>query len=242
MDKEAFKTKTTCLLRRAGLANVPIPVLACSAFIAIALVAFGVWHFGFGGTQDGSPDFEVVAGSGNAEPSSSLENAADSSSIAIDVEGCVKNPGLYDLAPDARIGDAVTAAGGLTKSAARSQLNLAQKLEDGQQIYVQSKKQVARAQNLTSGDAASGAAAEGSTTSSSRQGSTASAGKASGKIDINSATADELQKLSGVGESISQRIIDYRDKNGSFSKIEDLMKVSGIGEARFAAIKDDICV
>lgn len=234
MNKEALKTKAVCLLRRAGLSGVPTPVLACTIFIALFLVALGVWHFGFGQAQTCDPGFEVVASEKtNDSALGSDDGGRTASRIAVDVEGCVKAPGLYELEPDARVGDAIDAAGGLTKSAARPALNLAQKLEDGQQVYVQSKKQTSREQTASSG---AGQGASGSQ-------SVGVHGKSDdGKININTASSSELQKLSGIGESISQRIVEYREKNGSFSKVEDLTNVSGIGEARLAAIKDDICV
>lgn len=140
------------------------------------------------------------------------------SEIQVHIAGEVKKPGLYKLADGARINDAVEAAGGFTENADKDSLNLAKVVEDGEQIVVSAK---------------GGGVAE--------TGASASA-QNNGKVNINTADLTSLQTLSGVGPSTAQKIIDYRTANGKFKTIEDLKKVSGIGDKTFEKFKDKICV
>lgn len=152
------------------------------------------------------------------------EQAEEPTTVFVHVTGCVKNPGLYELAEGARVKEAIDAAGGFGDTAATDSINLARVLTDGEQIVVTDKAAQTNAQ--PSGDAAASAS------------STSSA--APGKISINTATKEELMELDGVGEVTAEKIIAYREENGGFQKIEDLMNVSGIGEKRFDAVKDSI--
>lgn len=131
--------------------------------------------------------------------------------------------GLYALPADSRVGDAIQAAGGLAADAQLGAANLAQKLSDGEQVIIPA---IEDAQEATPGNT----------------GVTESSMRTDGKININTAGAEELQELSGVGPALSERIIAYREANGRFARIEDLQNVSGIGETRFANLKDKICV
>lgn len=153
--------------------------------------------------------------------------AAEAETIVVDVAGAVVNPGVYELTDGARVSDAIEAAGGLSEDADVSILNRASKVSDGMKITVP-----------TQGERASSAGDGDTRTAASSQ----SAAQASGLVNINTATADELQALSGVGPSTAQAIVDDREKNGLFASAEDLMRVSGIGEKKFAKIKDSICV
>ena len=138
-------------------------------------------------------------------------------------------PGLYELPRGSRAGDAIEAAGGMTKKAAQGSVNLALQLEDGQQVVVPSKTEGVPS---SLGDAQASPSAGGPDDSS----------NANGFVNINTATAEQLQQLSGIGEALSQRIIDYRESNGAFASVDDLTKVSGIGDARLESIRDGICV
>ena len=153
--------------------------------------------------------------------------AAEAETIVVDVAGAVVNPGVYELTDGARVSDAIEAAGGLSEDADVSILNRASKVSDGMKVTVP-----------TQGEQASSAGDGDTRTAASSQ----SAAQASGLVNINTATADELQALSGVGPSTAQAIVDDREKNGLFASAEDLMRVSGIGEKKFAKIKDSICV
>lgn len=152
------------------------------------------------------------------------EQAEEPTTVFVHVTGCVKNPGLYELAEGARVKEAIDAAGGFGDTAATDSINLARVLTDGEQIVVADKAAQTNAQ--PSGDAATSASSTSSATP--------------GKISINTATKEELMELDGVGEVTAEKIIAYREENGGFQKIEDLMNVSGIGEKRFDAVKDSI--
>lgn len=230
--RDDVKTKAKSLLRRAGLAGAPRPVLACLCAAAILLLGFALWRFWPAGPASAGQDFSVeIQGESQGElsPDAAEDDRDDRDSLlSVDVEGAVRNPGLYEMAAGSRVGDAVDAAGGMTKRAQRGAVNLAAVLEDGQLVLIPAKSKNAAA---TSGQE-SGAGA-----------GSASAGVAgSSTVNVNTASAEELQQLSGIGESLSQRIVDYRQANGPFSSIDELANVSGIGEARLAAIRDQISV
>ena len=135
--------------------------------------------------------------------------------IFVDVTGAVNTPGVYTLTASSRVIDAIKAAGGSAAGADLSTINLARVLADGEQIYV---------------DAA--------VTNS--KGVRISATKRSGPISINRATVSDFDSLDGIGPVIARRIVEYRKTHGPFMTIEDLQKVSGIGEAKFAQIKSKI--
>ena len=161
------------------------------------------------------------------EDATAGETAADSAApgnasgeVVVHVAGAVSSPGVYTLPADSRVDDAVRAAGA-TADADLSQLNLAQKLADGQKITVP----VAGA---TPADGSSAA-----TTADSDNG---------GLININTATQEELESLPSIGEVRAQAIIAYREEHGGFRTIDELMEVSGIGEKIFADISPHITV
>jgi competence protein ComEA len=135
--------------------------------------------------------------------------------IFVDVTGAVNAPGVYTLTASSRVIDAIKAAGGSAAGADLSTINLARVLADGEQIYV---------------DAAV----------TNTKGVRISATKRSGPISINRATVSDFDSLDGIGPVIARRIIEYRKTHGPFMTIEDLQKVSGIGEAKFAQIKSKI--
>ena len=206
------------------------------AILVVIAAASGLAMASFGG-HSSSVSFERsdeasvsdVHGAGDA--SSDDESSAKSSSAAevyVDVDGAVVRPGVYRLKDGARVSQAIDAAGGLTAEADVTELNRASKITDGQKIYVP-----------TVGEQQAAAAVGGAESSTA---TTPGAGSSSGLVNINTASAAELQTLSGIGPSMAQSIIDERTKNGAFASVDDLMRVSGIGEKKLAKIKDCICV
>ena len=167
---------------------------------------------------------------GSASSADAASDAAASSdaqkTIFVHVAGRVASSGLYELPDKARLQQAIEAAGGFSEDADTDSLNLARTLSDGEQIIVPG-----RAESDQGGGA--------ETTSA---GATAASGQASSKVNINTASSEALQTLKGIGASTAQRIIDDRTANGPYKTIEDLKRVSGIGDKRFAAIESDICV
>ncbi|MFQ6001829.1 MAG: helix-hairpin-helix domain-containing protein [Anaerolineae bacterium] len=138
--------------------------------------------------------------------------------IGVYVVGAVRNPGVYFLPPGSRVTDALEAAGGPTDEADLARVNLAKRVYDEEQIYVPQVGEENPPLPLSTG------------------------GQAGGKININTATAAELETLPGIGPVLAQRIVDYRETNGPFAAIEDIKNVRGIGEVTFADIEDLITV
>ncbi len=159
---------------------------------------------------------QVRAASGRvAEASASPSPAV----ILVDVSGWVRRPGVYEFHEGDRVIDAIQAAGGARSGAALDSLNLAAPLSDGSQVLVPR-------------SAAGGAS----------PGSPPATGVASGKVNINTASATELEALPGIGEVLAQRIVDYLTQNGPFTSVDQLLDVSGIGDSILAEIRDSVTV
>ena len=139
--------------------------------------------------------------------------------IFVDIKGEVKNPGVYQMKAGDRVKDALEAAGGLTEEADSQKVNLAKRLEDQMVIVVS--KVGEEAEEIPAGATSKEATKEG-------------------KVNINTATVEELKTLKGVGEKKAEAIIEYRKKNGSFQTKEDLMKVRGIGKKLFESFQERI--
>lgn len=149
----------------------------------------------------------------NEENSEVIEN---NEKIMVHVAGEVKYQGVVILKEGQRVVDAIEAAGGETENADLNKLNLAYVLTDGEKLYVPNKEDENKEYVMT------GNGEE----------------KQDGLININVATVEDLQKLPGIGESLAERIVMYRTQNGKFNSIEDIKNVTGIGENKFANIKD----
>ena len=139
--------------------------------------------------------------------------------IFVDIKGAVKNPGVYQMKVGDRVKDALDAAGGLTAEADSQKVNLAKRLEDQMVIVVP--KVGEEAEEISAGVTSKEEAKEG-------------------KVNINTATVEELKTLKGVGDKKAGAIIEYRKKNGSFKTKEDLMKVRGIGKKLFDSFQERI--
>lgn len=185
------------------------------------------------GGQEPAPETteEAEGGQGAGETVPTAQGStvqAPPTSLTVHVDGAVASPGVYSISlADARVTNAIDAAGGLTEDADTSQLNLAQPLEDAMKVHVPRQGEEVQAPAAT-------------TTSPSSV--TSSASSSGGLININTATVEELQSLSGVGEATAKAIVQDREEHGAFTSIEDLMRVSGIGEKKFAKLQGSICV
>lgn len=158
--------------------------------------------------------------------------------IMIDIKGAVKQPDVYAIGENARVRDAVIEAGGLTEDANTTYLNLAQKLTDGMVIYVPTNEEVEQGGEQVIGTNPSQYITSSSI--STVDGSGEAAG--GGKININQASASQLETLPGIGPSRAEAIIKYREEKGGFKQIEELMNVSGIGTKIFEGLKDLITI
>ena len=148
------------------------------------------------------------------------ENTTLEAVIFVDIKGAVKKPGVYQMKAGDRVKDAIDAAGGLTAEADSQKVNLAQRVED-QMVIVVPKVGEEGAAAIPAGVTSKETSKEG-------------------KVNINTATVEELKTLKGVGEKKAEAIIEYRKKNGSFKTKEDLMKVRGIGKKLFESFEERI--
>ncbi len=179
----------------------------------------------------------------------SEERGVKEQGVTVYVCGAVRSPGVYCLDEGKRTVDAVNAAGGFTEDAGYEYLNLALKLYDGEKLYIPTVREIEEA--LADGDGIYGAEVNITTNSPGigtldgnvNAGNASSNGtSADGLVDINSASKETLMTLPGIGESKADKIIAYRQANGGFSSIEDIMLVGGIKEGLFNKVKDRICV
>lgn len=144
--------------------------------------------------------------------------------ITVHVCGAVQTPGVYELQKDSRVWEAITLAGGVLPEADSDYVNQARRILDGERIYIPYSEETAdylREQRI---------AGEDRTTEENEK----------SKVNINTASAEELETLPGIGSKRAESIIRYREKNGEFQAVEDIMKVSGIKDAAFEKIKDAI--
>ena len=168
-----------------------------------------------------SPPASTAASASGASPAAVAE-------VVVYVCGAVRSPGVIHLPQGGRVADALELAGGATGKAELAAVNLAARVTDGQQIVVPERAAAGGGGSVTVAATGTGGSATG--------------GTATALVNINTASLSELDTLQGVGPSTAQKIIDYRTANGGFRTIDDLKNVSGIGDARFAALKDAITV
>ncbi len=175
-------------------------------------------------SEDLDTDLETKPQKGESSDSQTEVHSEKESTIFIQVAGAVKNPGVYELKQQARVFEAIDAAGGLKRKADGDSLNLASVLSDGEKIYV----------NRRGHKDKEGAAKE-------EDGTMVQTESLAG-VNINTADMGTLQTLSGIGEVKAKAIISYREKNGGFKSIDELKQVDGIGETTFQRLKDEITV
>ena len=174
------------------------------------------------------------------QPTAEESPNVGSGRIFVHVWGAVRREGVYKLPPDARVVDAIRAAGGCTKKAASYGINQAEALKDGVQVYVPTKAELKKETNGADRVLES-IGVEGVRTGLSSQGVNSGEG-GDALININLATKEELMKLNGVGEAKAELIITYRQSKGGFGDIKDIMKIKGIKQKFFDKIKDKICI
>ncbi|WP_238138891.1 helix-hairpin-helix domain-containing protein [Streptococcus suis] len=171
------------------------------------------------------PQTEQTSNSSESVEETSTEVSEEPSQLVVDVKGAVAKPGLYTLEADARVNDAVDAAGGLTSQADPKSINLAQKLSDEAVVYVASKDE-----NIS---------VVASTTASSAM---SQEEKNTSLVNLNTATEADLQTISGIGAKRATDIIAYREANGGFKSVDDLNNVSGIGDKTMESIRPYVTV
>lgn len=164
-------------------------------------------------------------------PSVSVAPARDGSAV-VHVVGAVRRPGVYRLRLGQRVEDALRRAGGAEDDTDLQAINLAAKIADGQQVVVPRRAAAG----------GSGAAAGGSGPGGAAAGGGAAGAAPSAPINLNSATAEQLDTLDGVGPTTAQKILEYRSQHGGFSSIDDLAQISGIGPKKLEALKAQVTV
>ncbi len=154
--------------------------------------------------------------------------------IMVHICGAVKNPGVYEIPRDARVFDAVMVAGGFKEDACEDYVNLAETIEDGCKIVIPTKMQISEEekQNIT----------EESFQAVIRDTKNSDSSDLSLLVNINTADEDKLKTLTGIGDTRAKSIIAYREEHGEFHSIEEIMNVSGIKDASYQKIKDEITV
>ncbi len=154
--------------------------------------------------------------------------------VTVHVAGAVRRPGLYTLAPGARIDDAVRTAGGPTRRADLAAVNLAAPAEDGRQVLVPERGAPTRPPAPTSGtDPTAGATLSAGTPG---------AAPPSAPIDLNTATLEQLDTLDGVGPATARKILEHRAASGGFRSVDELDQIPGIGEKRLASLRAQVTV
>ena len=190
--------------------EIPPRQLAACAFAALVLAILAVWHL----SRDGGPETAAAP----PAPIRVEDGASGGGSVIVHVAGAVREPGVYRMRADARVDDAVGRAGGATRRADLSQVNLAAKVEDGRQIVVPERPRP--------GAPATAAAPE----------------QPGVPLNLNTATLEQLDELDGIGPTTAQNILDYREEHGGFGSVEELGEVPGIGDVRLASLREQVRV
>lgn len=182
--------------------------------VILSAVICGIFYaLGRGKSQTESSELKTNAG---LVLSTEKDTRNSIENICVYVCGNVVSPGVYEIASGMRVADAIELAGGVLEEADETVLNLADYVTDGQRIYVPNKEEAAAGNYEQDADG--------------------------GLVNINTAGINELTTLPGIGQSRAESIISYRENNGKFQSIEDIMNISGIKQAAFSKIKDYICV
>ncbi|KEZ51090.1 helix-hairpin-helix domain-containing protein [Metabacillus indicus] len=200
--------------------------------IAVLIAAAAAFLFVYQSQEQDSGGEKALLLDGEAvlmepeSPETTPDQSAESQpeELIVDVKGEVKAPGVYEMKPGERYHHVIDAAGGLTEQADAAQINLAALLEDGMVVQVPKIGEIPNEFTQQPG------------------GAHPSGGGGEKTVNLNKASSEELQTLTGIGPAKAEAIIAYREETGGFKTVEDLMNVSGIGEKSFEKVKDSISV
>ncbi|MED4689219.1 helix-hairpin-helix domain-containing protein [Peribacillus frigoritolerans] len=197
--------------------------------VAVAFVAGGIYFFSQKGEDPADTEdiFSVTAKEAEMDQSVN-ESAAEPEIIKVDVKGAVKSPGIFTAQAGDRVIDLISSAGSFTEKADTDKVNFAQIIEDQMVIYVpeigeEDKGNLENIQVGTSGDAVT-------------------KGTSGGLVNLNTATQEDLQTLTGIGPSKADAILEYRETVGKFKEVDELKQVTGIGDKTFERLRDSISV
>ena len=191
-------------------------------------------------SEQESSDMEESPKEASDDASESEITTGSNDSVYVYICGAVVNEGVYKLPSDSRVVDAVNKAGGMNEDACQGFVNLAEKLSDGEKIYIPTAEEI-ESEDIRVG-INSFESISSSENSSSENSSSEDSVSEDGRVNINRATKQELMTLSGIGESKAEDIISYREASGGFNSIQELTNVNGIGTATFDKLKDKIKV
>jgi competence protein ComEA len=234
--------RTEVVERLRGPAGIWVVAVVAAAALGVGL--FAVMHTAPGAADgDAVANLPMAAGAGDRgsapaddgpDVESTSQPATSAAGLVVQIAGAVTRPGVFHLAVGARVGDLVGLAGGLSAEADADRIDLAAPLVDGALVYIPRRGELGAPGPVVDGGAPSGAGTGGS------GGAAGSTGSA--VIDLNSATADQLDSLPGVGPTTAAAIITYRHQHGAFRSVDDLADVSGIGPAKLAQIRPHVRV
>jgi competence protein ComEA len=229
--REGTERKLRELAKRAGLEGLSRGVLVAAVVVLAAAVGLAAWRWWPSGA--GAPAWESpvllsgVAQQPDVTATVGSGEASATASIWVHVIGAVRRPGLYELPAESRVEGAVEAAGGVLGNAAPEAVNLARKVADGEQVFVPTQDEARTAGPAPRTGAGAGGAANAGASGSPTQ-----------RVDLNSASADQLDTLPGIGPATAAKIVADREANGPYASVEDLGRVTGIGPKKLAELKD----
>mgnify|MGYP000278009122 FL=1 len=174
-------------------------------------------------------EYEELSVINQINTENSEETEKEISKIKVHISGAVEKEGVIELESNSRIADLIEKAGGIKQNAYMKEVNLASKLEDGEKVYIPTKEEYEKDKKQETAT---------NMVISNKQELVTGNKQSSNKININTATQEQLDNLPGVGASTAQKIINYRKENGKFKKKEDLKNVSGIGDSKYNQLKD----
>ena len=209
-----------------------------AAAVGVIVVVIGSWWV----VRVPPPPIDEQLPMANPSQPSAATTSPEGALLVVYVTGAVRSPGVFRLAPDARVVDAVAAAGGTTPLADTIAVNFAATLVDGAQVYIPNR---GRTTTTTLARPQPGVNPPPTNTTPTPVGqptSTINSAPVGPVVNLNTASLSELDSLPGIGPSTAQAIIDYRVVKGRFKTVEDLLNVRGIGEAKLAAIRSRVGV
>lgn len=246
------------LVSRARTIARDIPQKKLKSAVSLIVILIALLFFGEYGESKGKIQTDItpvrigpngieyidVEGELTSDQNQVKGNTEEETKIVCDISGAVRTPGVYELQDGARLNDLIELAGGLSDEADIDRINRARTVFDGEKIYIPKTGEdiqvIAGSESIKGGSESIEGVSNpnGNSSKSNESGGSVS----NGRVNINLATLEELQTITGVGPSTAEKIIAYREEYGGFDRIEELMDISGIGEKTFKKMEDQVTV